>query len=154
MKVIVQRVRQATLDVDGERRASCGLGLVALAGIEGEDSERELRWMAEKIVHLRVFPDEAGLMNRSVLDVEGEVLLVPNFTVAGDCRKGRRPSFSTAKSPEAAAPMFEAFVAMVAALAPRVSRGEFGADMLVTIGNDGPITLILESPRRDAGAPV
>lgn len=152
MKVIVQRVRSATLHVQGDHRADCGTGLVALAGIEAEDTDRELRWMAEKVVHLRIFPDAEGRMNRSVLDIGGDVLLVPNFTVAGDCRKGRRPSFSTAKSPEVASPMFDQFVTMVEGLGVPVATGEFGADMLVTIGNDGPITLILESPRSSPDA--
>ena len=150
MKAIVQRVRSATLHVYGEFRAECGTGLVVLAGIEVPDTERELRWMAEKIVNLRIFPDAEGLMNRSVLDVSGDILLVPNFTVAGDCRRGRRPSFSTAMAPAEASPMFDTFASLVEGFPVRVARGEFGADMLVSIGNDGPVTLILETPRSDA----
>ena len=149
MKAVVQRVRSATLDVNSERVASIETGLVILAGIAAEDGARDLKWMAEKVVNLRIFEDDAGKMNRSLLDVGGDILLVPNFTVAGDCRTGRRPSFTTAKHPDDAGPMFDQFVELVRGYEGiTIERGVFGEDMLVTIGNDGPITLIVESPQR------
>jgi D-tyrosyl-tRNA(Tyr) deacylase len=144
MRAVVQRVARGAVTCAGETR-SIGPGLVVLVGIYETDEARDLSWMAEKIANLRIFVDDAGKMNRSVLEVGGGVLLVPNFTVAGDAKKGRRPSFDMAMKPERAGPAFERLVEEVRAIGVRVERGFFGGDMLVEIHNDGPITIVLDS---------
>ncbi len=144
MRAVVQRVARGAVTCAGETR-SIGPGLVVLVGIYETDEARDLSWMAEKIANLRIFVDDAGKMNRSVLEVGGGVLLVPNFTVAGDAKKGRRPSFDMAMKPERAGPACERLVEEVRAIGVRVERGFFGGDMLVEIHNDGPITIVLDS---------
>lgn len=157
MRTVLQRVLSASVTVDGVVRASISQGLLALVGLEATDTDAQLTWMAEKLPNLRIFEDDQGKMNRSVLDVGGSILLVPNFTLAGDCAKGRRPSFDRAMRPELSEPMFQKFVAMVAKafpgadsnsdpLAARVQIGVFRADMKVALINDGPITLVLDAP--------
>lgn len=149
MRAVVQRVASATLNVvtDGEERlhASIARGLVVLAGVERDDREADADWMAGKIANLRIFNDDEGKMNLSVLDVGGEVLLVSNFTVAGDARKGRRPSFDHAMRPPRAEGAFDDLVERVRALGVSVQTGVFGAHMHVTIVNDGPVTIWLQS---------
>ena len=145
MRAVVQRVLEASVACEGETR-SIGPGLAVLLGIYETDTARERAWMVEKIANLRIFADDAGKMNRSVLDIGGSVLLVPNFTVAGDAKKGRRPSFDLAMRPERSAPEFERCVSELRATGLRVEQGFFGGDMLVRIANDGPITIVLESP--------
>jgi len=145
MKCIVQRVRQAEVRVAGEVRGAIERGLVALLGIEREDQEADRTFMADKIAHLRIFEDDAGKLNRSVLDIRGDVLLVPNFTVAGSTAKGRRPSFDNAMRPQHAAEMFEALAHDLRTFGLSVPTGVFGADMQVALVNDGPVTLILAS---------
>ncbi len=154
MRAVVQRVSRATLTADGRAVASFDApgGLVVLAGLEERDTADDRRWMAEKIAHLRIFPDDEGRMNRSVLDAGGWVLLVPNFTVAGDAAKGRRPSFDNAMRPPRAAEEFALLAAAVRTLCPRVSEGVFGAHMHVELVNDGPVTILLQSPGK-AGTP-
>ena len=147
MRVVVQRVSRASVaQVDGAlpRRAEIGVGLVVLAGFTGGDTPEILRWMAEKCVHLRVFADDAGAMNRSVLDVGGALLVVPNFTLYGDARKGRRPSFTDAAPPETAERLFAAFAAELRAAGGRVETGFFRDHMHVELVNDGPVTLVIE----------
>lgn len=144
MRAVVQRVVRAAVTCDGETRA-IGPGLVVLVGIYESDEARDRAWMAEKVANLRIFVDDAGKMNRSVLDIGGSILLVPNFTVAGDAKKGRRPSFDLAMRPERAGPEFERLVEDVRTTGVRVERGFFGGDMLVEIANDGPITIVLDS---------
>ncbi len=145
MRIVVQRVREASVTVDGETLGAIGPGLVVLAGFtEGDDPDRA-RWMAGKLVHLRIFSDAAGRMNRSVLDVSGEVLAVSQFTLYGDAAKGRRPSFVRAARPEVAIPLYEEFVEELRRLMPgRVRSGRFGAVMQVALVNDGPVTLVIE----------
>lgn len=149
MRGVVQRVASATLHVeaDGSERAhaSIGHGLVVLAGVEKDDRDSDADWMAAKIVNLRIFNDDESKMNRSVLDVGGEVLLVSNFTVAGDARKGRRPSFDNAMRPPEAEAAFNGLVERVRALGVRVQTGVFGAHMHVQLVNDGPVTIWLDS---------
>lgn len=145
MRAIVQRVNHAELTVEGELIAKIGSGLVVLAGIYQDDTDRDRVYIAEKTANLRVFQDEAGKMNLSVLDVGGEVLLVPNFTVAGSTRKGRRPSFDRAMAPEKSSGEFERLASDFAALGVRVETGVFGAHMHVAIENDGPVTLVIDS---------
>lgn len=150
MKCIVQRVTTANVVVDhetaGEVPASTG-GLLVLVGIHQSDTPADSAWMAEKLVNLRIFTDDAGKLNRSLIDTVGTILLVPNFTVVGDAQKGRRPSFDMAMPPALAEQFFTEFVAAVRTLHPRVQTGRFRAYMAVTLTNDGPTTLIIESPR-------
>ncbi len=145
VKCVIQRVSQASLDADGVAHAAIGPGLVVLAAVVEGDTDRDRDWTADKIAHLRVFEDDAGKMNRSVVEAGGSVLLVPNFTVAGDARKGRRPSFDAAMRPPEAAAAFEAFADALRARGVPVSTGVFGAHMHVRLVNDGPVTLVLDS---------
>jgi D-aminoacyl-tRNA deacylase len=146
MRVIVQRVREARVEVEGHVVGAISGGLLGLAAVEEGDTEAQLAWAAGKLVGLRIFPDETGKMNRSVIDVGGGVLLVSNFTVAGDCRKGRRPSFEGAMKPPEAAAMFDRFVELVRGMGVDVATGSFGASMAVSLVNDGPVTLVIENP--------
>lgn len=144
MRVVLQRVARASVDVEGERIAEIGPGLLLLVGIGQADEEIDLERLARKIVSLRVFPDEAGLMNRSLLDVRGEVLAVSQFTLYGDTRKGRRPSYVAAARPDVAEPLFDRFVDALRAEGVSTQTGRFGAKMAVELTNDGPVTLVLE----------
>lgn len=155
MRCVVQRVTSGVVEVvspgahgapptDQGPRREIGAGLVVLAGLQATDGPEDLAWMARKIAELRIFCDAAGKMNLSVKDVGGSVLLVPNFTVAGDARKGRRPSFDGAMPPARAAVEFAAFVKLMRDTGVPVRTGEFGADMLVTLTNDGPVTIVVD----------
>ena len=145
MRVVLQRVSRASVTVDGETKGAIREGLLLLVGFtEGEDSDA-LRWMADKVLGLRVFNDQEGKMNLSLEDVGGELLVVSQFTLYGDARKGRRPSFVKAADPEEAIPLYDRFVEILEERAPgRVASGEFGAMMDVGLVNDGPVTLVLE----------
>lgn len=145
MRAVLQRVRKSSVSVSGKVVGEIGGGILALLGAGPEDSEKEARTMAEKIVHLRIFPDEAGKMNRSLLETGGEMLIVSQFTLYGDCRKGRRPSFTGAAPPEAAEALIQKFIEEVEKLGVPTATGEFGAMMEVELINDGPVTLILDS---------
>ena len=147
MRAVVQRVSRAEVRVEGRVVGRIGAGLVVLVGIAREDTREAGRWLAEKIVNLRVFDDAEGRMNRSMLEAGGAVLCVSQFTLYGDCRKGRRPSYDRAASPEAALPLYEAFVAALRAFGIAVETGEFRAMMEVELVNDGPVTLLLDSER-------
>lgn len=145
MRVLLQRVSSASVTVEGEVVGQIGRGLLLLVGIHGADTEAELAWMAKKCAQLRIFPDELGKMNRSVVDLGGEALVVSQFTLYGDTRKGNRPSFIDAGPPEMAASLCDRFTALLAAeLGRPVPTGRFGADMKVALVNDGPVTLWLE----------
>ena len=145
MRVVVQRVRGASVTADGEVLGAIGPGLLVLVGFTAGDDADRARWMADKVVCLRIFNDAAGRMNRSVLDVSGEVLAVSQFTLYGDATKGRRPSFIRAARPEAAVPLYESFLAALRDLLPgAVQSGRFGAAMEVALVNDGPVTLVIE----------
>lgn len=148
MRLVVQRVRRASVDVDGDRIAEIERGLLLLVGIAPEDADVDLRKAAGKIVDLRIFEDDAGKMNRSLRDVGGQLLAVSQFTLYGDTRKGRRPSFVGAAAPEVAEPLFDALVDAIRAQGVRVETGRFGAKMAVELVNDGPVTLLIkvESP--------
>lgn len=152
VKAIVQRVANASVVCQPEPQTglsrSIGPGLLVLAAVEVDDAPADRDWLAEKIVHLRIFSDEAGKMNRSVLDIAGEILLISNFTVSGDARKGRRPSFDRAMRPPQAKDEFDALVRAVAGLGVTVRTGVFAADMQVSLVNDGPVTLWLDSKTR------
>ncbi|WEK55391.1 MAG: D-aminoacyl-tRNA deacylase [Candidatus Cohnella colombiensis] len=145
MKVVLQRVAEAKVTVSGEVVGQIGKGLLLLVGIGHEDSERDLAWMADKVAVLRVFEDDAGKMNLSLEDVAGEILSVSQFTLFGDCRKGRRPNYMGAARPEVAEALYEQFNAMLASKNIKVETGRFGAMMDVSLVNDGPVTLILDS---------
>ena len=145
MRVVLQRVAEASVEADGAVLGSIGPGLVVLAGFTTGDGRETVRWMADKIANLRIFADARGRMNRSVLDTGGEVLVVSQFTLYGDARKGRRPSFVKAARPEAAVPLYEALVEELERVVPRpVQTGRFGAEMKVSLVNDGPVTLMME----------
>ena len=146
MKVVVQRVAEARVDVGGETVGEIGPGLLVLAGIEPEDGDTEVRWMAEKLIGLRIFADDARPMNRSVADTGGGLLLVSQFTLAADTSRGRRPSFTSAAPPEHAEAVFERLVAACRERHAPVATGAFGADMQVRLVNDGPVTFLLETP--------
>lgn len=146
MRVLVQRVATAEVTVAGRASGAIGPGLLLLVGITHSDDEATLKRMADKLVKLRIFADEAGLMNRSVLDVGGDVLAVSQFTLYADARKGNRPSYTEAARPEVASPLFDRFVAALAQrLGKPVATGVFGADMKVELLNDGPVTIWLDS---------
>lgn len=146
MRAVVQRVLNASVAIGGTVKGKIGKGYLVLLGIEENDTEKDLDYIAEKLLGLRVFEDEAGKMNRSVLDAGGSILLVSQFTLYGDARKGRRPSFIRAARPEKAIPLYEAMIARLRAALP-VETGEFGADMQVSLVNDGPVTILLDSER-------
>jgi len=147
MRVVLQRVSRAAVRVAGETVGEIGQGHLLLVGLAEGDSEEELAWMADKVVGLRVFPDDDGHMNLGLEQVEGDLLVVSQFTLYGDTRKGRRPSFVDAAPPDVAEPLYDRFVALLEARTPgRVATGAFGAMMEVELVNDGPVTLLLERP--------
>jgi D-tyrosyl-tRNA(Tyr) deacylase len=144
MQVVVQRVARASVEVGGQEVGAIGRGLLALVGIAEGDDESTLGWMARKVAALRIFPDEDGRFDRSVLDVGGAVLSVSQFTLLGDVRKGTRPSFTRAAHPDVAAPMWERFNELLRAEGVEVATGRFAANMQVSLVNDGPVTLTIE----------
>ena len=145
MRAVLQRVRRASVHVDGELIGQVGPGLLVLLGVTQSDTAEQGRWLADKIVTLRIFADDTGKMNRDVIESGGGVLVVSQFTLYGDCRKGRRPSFIDAAPPETAIPLYEAFIHAVKAHGVPVATGRFGAMMQVELVNDGPVTLIVDS---------
>jgi D-tyrosyl-tRNA(Tyr) deacylase len=144
MRVVIQRVINGRVTADGQVLAQIGRGAVILLGIAPQDGEEQARYLAEKIATLRIFDDEAGKMNRSLLDVGGEVIVVSQFTLYADTRKGRRPSFTDAALPEIASPLVERFAELLRQQGIPTQTGKFGAHMLVEIANDGPVTILLE----------
>ena len=144
MRAVVQRVRRASVTVEGEPVGNIGFGLCVLVGVTHDDDEAAARRLADKIWHLRVFDDDDGVMNRSVADVGGEVLVVSQFTLYGDTTRGRRPSWIAAARPEHAEPLVDAVVASLRALGATVATGRFRTEMAVELVNDGPVTLWLE----------
>ena len=149
MKLVVQRVRQARVEVENSsHRAEIGAGLLILLGVERGDSLKQVEWLVEKVATLRVFEDENGKMGRSLLEIQGQALLVSQFTLAGRCDKGRRPSFDSAASPDEARRLYESFGRTLEAQGvAKVETGVFGARMAVSLVNDGPVTFILESKK-------
>jgi len=147
MRAVVQRVSRAEVRVEGRVVGAIGPGLLVLVGIAREDTPETGKVLAEKIANLRVFDDDQGRMNRSLLETGGAVLCVSQFTLYGDCRKGRRPSYDRAAPPEAAQTLYESFAASLGALGVKVETGEFRAMMEVELVNDGPVTLLLDSER-------
>jgi D-aminoacyl-tRNA deacylase len=145
MRAVIQRVTESSVTVDGRTVGAIGRGLMVLLGVSQGDSRKEADYMVDKIVNMRIFEDVDGKMNRSLLEVNGEMLVVSQFTLLGDCRKGRRPSFAYAASPETANALYEYFIEISRQKGIPVQSGEFGAMMAVSLVNDGPVTLILES---------
>lgn len=144
MKVLIQRVKESSVIIDGKLYSQISRGILALVGIEkGDDSEKVLK-AAKKVVNLRIFPDENDKMNRSLLDVKGEMLIVSQFTLCGDCKKGTRPSFDNSAPPDAANKLYEEFILEVKNYGVRIGTGKFGAMMEVKLINDGPVTFMIE----------
>lgn len=148
MIVVLQRVSRASVSVEGTVVGEIGPGLLLLAGIEKGDGDDDLDHISRKCVELRIFPDDEGKMNRSVLEHGGAILAVSQFTLAADIRKGRRPSFDTTMPPDDASPLFDLFVKRLSALGATVATGSFGAHMEVALVNDGPVTFIVDSRKR------
>ena len=151
MKAVVQRVRSAAVEIDGNEIARIGHGLVVLVAVAQGDSDADAEYLSRKILGLRIFENEQGLFDRSVTDVGGSMLVVSNFTLYGDCRKGRRPSFTLSAPAEDARRLYERFVESLRAGGTVVQTGEFQARMVVCIENDGPVTLVIESRKDLAG---
>ena len=147
MRVVLQRVTSASVKIDGTVTGEIGTGLVLLLGIAKDDTPQDVEYVVDKCVQLRIFGDENGKMNRSLLDVAGEVLVISQFTIFGDTRKGRRPSFENAAPPEHAEPLYELAVERLKEHGGQVATGRFGAFMEVALVNDGPVTLTVESRR-------
>ena len=153
MRVLVQRVLEASVTVGDRKVGSIGRGLLLLVGIRTTDSDEELTWMANKCAQLRIFPDEEGKMNKSLIDVGGEALVVSQFTLYGDCRKGNRPSFIEAAPPSFADASYQLFARMLSErLGKPVPTGEFGADMKVALVNDGPVTISIDRESVEVGS--
>ena len=144
MKIVLQRVAQASVRIGGEDIATISRGLLVLFGAEKNDDETKVIFLAEKILNLRIFSDERGKMNLSCLDISGEVLVVSQFTLAGDCSKGRRPGFDNAAPPNEAKILYQKFIYQISKSGLNINTGEFGADMQVELVNDGPVTFTLE----------
>ena len=150
MRALVQRVREARVEVDGDIVATIGRGLLVLVGVATDDTPADIDWLVRKLVDLRIFDDDDGVMNRAVRDVDGDVLAVSQFTLHASTRKGNRPSWSNAAPPAIARPLFDAFVvALEQRLGKPVPRGVFGAHMQVALVNDGPVTIMLDSRDRE-----
>ena len=148
MRSVLQRVKRASVTVKGENVGEISAGLLVLLAVGQEDSEDDLAWMVDKLVGLRIFEDEQGKMNRSVQEVGGEILVVSQFTLYGDCRSGKRPSFMTAAPPERAKAMYERFVEVIRSRGLKVETGVFQEEMDVELINDGPVTLLLDSEKK------
>jgi D-tyrosyl-tRNA(Tyr) deacylase len=148
MRAVLQRVTEASVTVDGQVIGEIGKGIMVLFGMLGTDTDKTIEYMLDKVVNMRIFEDENGKMNLSLLDVEGELLIVPNFTLYGDARKGRRPGYSGGAAPELASDLFDRLCAKAKTMPiKKVATGEFQADMKVALVNDGPITLLLDSEK-------
>lgn len=147
MRAVVQRVKEARVEVKGEVVGAIGKGLLVLLGVGGDDTEKDALYLAEKIAHLRIFSDTTGAMNLSSLDTSGKILVVSQFTLWGDCRKGRRPSFARAAGPDRARELYEHFIQCLKTMGLHVETGRFQEMMEVFLVNDGPVTLLLDSSR-------
>ncbi len=149
MIVVIQRASEASVTIDGKIKSKIGIGLMVLLGIEEADNEEDINWLAKKIVNLRIFPDENQVMNKSLLEIQGEILLISQFTLHASTKKGNRPSYIKAAKPEIAIPLYESIIQKLEAeLGRSIATGEFGADMKVGLINDGPVTLVIDSKNR------
>ena len=150
MRVVIQRVTKASVTIDGKINGSIANGLLILLGIEDADTEEDIEWLSNKIVNLRIFNDDAGVMNRSVLETDGGVLLISQFTLHANTKKGNRPSYIKASKPEVAIPLYERMKAQLARdLGKQIATGIFGADMKVELLNDGPVTIIIDTKNKE-----
>ena len=150
MRIVIQRVSEASVTIDQQVAGEIQTGLLVLLGIEDADSQEDIDWLVKKLVNLRIFPDENGVMNTSLKDVDGDVLLISQFTLHASTKKGNRPSYIKAAKPEIAIPMYEAFIkSLETSLGKPIQTGEFGADMKVRLLNDGPVTIGIDSKNRE-----
>ena len=150
MRTLIQRVQHASGTIDGQLKSQIGKGLLVLVGIEDRDTQEDIEWLCKKIANLRIFDDENGVMNRSVTETEGEVMVVSQFTLHASTKKGNRPSYIHASKPDVAIPMYEAFCAeMGLQIGKEVQTGTFGADMKVELVNDGPVTIWIDSQNKE-----
>ncbi len=150
MRVVIQKVKEASVTVEGEKISAIKNGLLILVGIENEDTQEDIDYLVKKSSQLRVFDDENGVMNRSVIDVDGDIIVVSQFTLQANTKKGNRPSYIRAAKPDISIPMYEKFVAaMETALSKNIGTGKFGAMMDVALINDGPVTIIIDSKQKD-----
>ena len=150
MRVVIQRVKEASVTIEGQIKSAITEGLLILVGVEDIDTEEDINWLAAKIANLRIFSDENGLMNRSVVDIQGETLVVSQFTLHASTKKGNRPSFLKAAKPNFAVPMYERFVEELKKISQlKVLTGEFGADMKVALLNDGPVTIVMDTKNKE-----
>ena len=150
MRTLIQRVQHASVIIDGQLKSKIGKGLLVLVGIEDRDTQEDIEWLCKKIANLRIFDDENGVMNRSVIETEGEVMVVSQFTLHASTKKGNRPSYIHASKPDIAIPMYEAFCAeMGLQIGKEVQTGPFGADMKVELVNDGPVTIWIDSQNKE-----
>ncbi len=149
MKVVLQRVLQASVSIGGKLQAAIGEGLLILVGIQADDTEEDIQWLCSKIGNLRIFDDENGIMNRSVKEINGDILAVSQFTLMARTKKGNRPSYIDAARPEISIPLYERFVELIGEEVQKdIKTGVFGADMQVSLINDGPVTIIIDSKNR------
>lgn len=150
MRTVTQRVQYASVTIDGQLKSKIGKGLLVLIGIEDADTQEDIEWLAKKITNLRVFDDENGVMNRSIIESDGEILVVSQFTLHASTKKGNRPSYLRASKPDIAVPMYEAFCAeMGLQLGKPVQTGTFGAEMKVELLNDGPVTILMDTQNKE-----
>ncbi len=150
MRVVIQRVKEASVTIEGHIKSAITEGLLVLVGVEDIDTDEDINWLVAKIANLRIFGDDNGLMNRSVMDIEGEMLVVSQFTLHASTKKGNRPSFLKAAKPDFAVPMYERFVKELKKVSNlKVLTGEFGADMKVALLNDGPVTIVMDTKNKE-----
>lgn len=150
MRIVVQRVRNASVTIDGNVKSSIEKGLLVLVGICNEDSQEDIDYLVKKLVNLRVFDDENGVMNLSIKDINGDILLISQFTLMASTKKGNRPSYIRAAGGDISIPLYESFISTIeVALGKKIGTGEFGADMKVSLLNDGPVTIIIDSKQKD-----
>lgn len=149
MIVVIQRASEASVKIEGKIKAEIGIGLMILLGIEEADDEEDISWLSKKIVNLRIFPDENGVMNKSLLEIGGEILLVSQFTLHASTKKGNRPSYIKAAKPDIAIPLYQKMIlSLENELGKSIGTGEFGADMKVSLINDGPVTIVMDSKNK------
>lgn len=150
MRVVVQRVKEASVSIGGKVKSSIGAGLLVLLGIEDADTQEDINWLCKKIVAMRIFNDEKGMMNRSIAEIGGNIIVVSQFTLMASTKKGNRPSYIRAARPETAIPLYETFCQCLSeTLGKDVSTGEFGADMQVSLLNDGPVTICIDTKNKE-----
>lgn len=150
MRIVIQRTKHASVTIDGQQKSAIGTGMLVLVGIEDSDGKEDIDWLCRKIVNLRIFDDENGVMNKSVLEIEGDILVVSQFTLHASTKKGNRPSYIRAARPEISIPLYEQFCNELSiALGKPVSTGQFGADMQVELLNDGPVTICMDTKQKE-----